>query len=420
MKRLFKSLLLFIALVSFTSVVKAGSLSISAPSSVSVGSGVKVKINISNLFGRFRVTSSDNSVLAGSAEEWWESSQTVVFTAKKAGTATITVTPVTVSDESANEFTSSRSVTINVSGKGRNTSNDSDDKTVDINKEYSSNNNLSSLSVEGYSLEPEFDKDKTEYKLKLDSDVKSITVKARAEDENANVKGTGEINVTEGTNNIKITVTAENGNEKVYTIVAEVEDKHPIIVKIGKKKYTVVKNIDDLKAPDNYTKTTVKINDNEVPAFTNEITGYILVGLKDSKGNISLYIYNPSTGKFSKYYELSFDGVRIQYLKPKKIPIGYKKYQIKINDQKVNVYKKNKKDSYALIYGMNLNNGDISWYSYDIKENTLQRYNIKELDKLSVLNNKYLITIVILSISSLILISFMLILMLKIRNHKRS
>lgn len=420
MKKISQIIVLIITFIAFTSFVKAGSLSISASSSASVNSAVRVKININNLAGRFKVTSSDNSVLAGSAEDFWESSQTVIFTAKKAGKATITVTPVDVADyDSGNSYKSSRSVTITVSNKSGSSSNSSNDKTVDINKEYSSNNNLASLKVEGYSLEPSFNKNKTEYKLSLDSDVKSINIKANTEDENASVKGIGEVSVTEGTNNIKITVTAENGNEKVYTIVAEVEDKNPIVVKIGKKKYTVVKNIDDLKAPDNYTKTKVKIDDNEVPALTNEITGYILVGLKDSKGNISLYIYNPSTGKFSKYRELSFDEVRIQYLNAKKIPKGYRKYQIKINDQKVNVYKKNKHDDYALIYGMNLNNGDINWYSYDIKENTLQRYNIKDLDKLSLLNNKYLITIVILSLSSLMLLFFMLILMLKIRNHKR-
>ena len=69
---------------------------------------------------------------------------------------------------------------------------------------------------------------------------------------------------------------------------------------------------------------------------------------------------------------------------------------------------------------MNLNNGKINWYSYDQKENTIQRYNVKELDALSILNNKYLITIVVLSVSSLMLMLFLLILMLKIRNHKRS
>ena len=193
-----------------------------------------------------------------------------------------------------------------------------------------------------------------------------------------------------------------------------------MVVKIGKKKYTVVKNLELLTIPENYTETTVKINDVEVPAFTNEITGYVLVGLKDSKGNISLYIYNPANGKYTKYQELSFDTVKIQYLKAKKVPRGYKKYTIEINGEKVTVYKKNKHSNYALIYGMNLNNGKINWYSYDQKENTIQRYNAKELDALSVLNNKYLITIVILSISNLMLMLFMLILMLKIRNHKRS
>ena len=410
--------LLFILLFVFTyifglNIVKAGTLSVSANTSVKVGQAVSVKINISGLAGRFRVTSSDNSILSGSAEDFWESSQTVTFSAKKTGKATITVTPVDVADfDSGESYTGSRSVTITVLASGTKES-------IDINKTYSSNNNLKSLSISGQELDPVFDKDTLEYKVSLDSSITSINIKAVSEDDDATIKGDGEVAVSLGTNTILITVVAENGNEKVYKIIAEVEDANPINVKIGKKKYTVLKNKDLLNAPDNYSETTVLIDGVEVPALTNEVTGYILVGLKDNKGNIKLYIYNPSNGKYTLYKELGFDAIKIQYIKNNKKLTGYKKYQVRVNDEKIEVLKKHKKDDYALIYGMNLNDGKKGWYSIDLKQNTIQRYNDREISALAVLNNKYLITIIILTISSLMLMLFMLILMIKIRKFKR-
>ena len=418
MKKFIKIFIILVMFISFKTTIKAGVLSISASQSIATGTALKVKININNLAGRFKVTSSDNSVLAGSAEDFWESGQTVTFTALKAGTATITVTPIDAADyDSGVAYTTSRSITVNVTGPNKK---GNESKTVDVNKNYSTDNDLKSLSVDGYDLTPTFSNDVTEYTLNLDSGVKTINVNAQANDKNATVKGIGEINVSEGTNTIVITVIAENGNEKNYTIYANVEDSKPVNVKIGKKKYTVVKNIESLKIPDNYTETTVMINDVEVPALTNEITGYILVALKDKKGNVNLFIYNPANGKYTKYNELSFDMVKIQYLKPRKVPSNYKGYVVKLGEQEVNVYKKSKRNNYALIYGMNLNNGSINWYSIDLKENTIQRYNMKDLDSLSILNNKFLITIIILSVACLMLMLFMLILMLKIRNHKRS
>lgn len=416
MKKFTKLLTLLTTFLIFTSITKAGSLSLSASTNVTTGSAVRVSVKINNLAGRFKVTSSDSSILSGGAEDFWESTQTVTFTAKKAGRATITVTPLDVADFDTNgAFTSTRSITITVSGGKNNTKNN----TIDINKTYSSNNYLSSLSVEGHALSPEFNKEKTSYSLDLDSSVKTIMVSAKAEDSNANIKGTGEITLSEGKNVINITVVAENGNEKVYTINANVEDKNPINVKINKKNYTVVKNIDSLKMPQNYEPTTIKINEQEVPGFASEITGYILVGLKDKKGNINLYIYNPANGRYKLYTEISFNSISIQYFDPESIPTGYKKYTMEIDNKKVSIYKKNKKSNYALIYGMNINNGDIGWYKYDIKDNTLQRFSDEEVSALSVLNNKYLITIIILSVSNLMLMLFILILMIKIRKENK-
>lgn len=97
------------------------------------------------------------------------------------------------------------------------------------------------MNIEGYDID--FDKEKLEYSLDVDENITSVNITATASDKSANIIGTGNIKLTDGVNNIKITVIAENGNERIYTITITVKDTDPIKVKIGKKEYTVVKKL---------------------------------------------------------------------------------------------------------------------------------------------------------------------------------
>ena len=429
MKNLFKLSLFIISFLLFSVSVKAGSFSISADKrTVNVGDTVSVTVGINNLAGNFSISSSNNGILAGGKSDWFEGTTTVYFTAKASGTATITVTATDAADfDTGNAVGGSKSVTINVvePSRGNVSSNNNSkknkqsynyDDTIDINKEYSSDNYLSKLSIEGYDID--FDREKQEYNLDVDEDITSINLIATPSDSNATVIGSGNIKLTDGINNIKITVVAENGNERVYTIIINVKDIDPIKVKIGKKEYTVVKKVEQLTVPDNFSPIEADIAEKKVPALYNEITGYILVGLKDSKGNIKLYVYNPKNNKYTLYHEITFNSIKLYYTKPDKVPLGLKKKVININGEKVNAYKTGKKSEFYLVYGMNVNNGDIGWYRYDSVDKTLQRYETRDLENLSMLNNKYLITIVILSTSILMLMLFLLVLFNRIKNMK--
>ena len=78
----------------------------------------------------------------------------------------------------------------------------------------STDNTLSSLTVSGTTLD--FSKDTTTYNVEVDSNATTIT--AIPTDQYASVAGTGDINLNYGPNKVDITVTAENGTTKVYTI----------------------------------------------------------------------------------------------------------------------------------------------------------------------------------------------------------
>ena len=175
----------------FQTEVSAGSLSIwASSSSVTVGSKVTISVNAKNIAGTFNVTSSDNSVLSGGVTgEWMEDdTYTFSFTAKKVGKATITVLAIDAADfDTDGGFVGAKTVTLNVVDKKPTSSGGtSNGGTTGEKKEYSSDNTLKSLSVDGFDLEPKFDKNTIEYKLTVDESVEKIKINADANHKKAN------------------------------------------------------------------------------------------------------------------------------------------------------------------------------------------------------------------------------------------
>lgn len=293
----------------------------------------------------------------------------------------------------------------------------------DLESSYSSDNNLSSLSVNGYSLNPSFDKNTTNYSLTVPNDVSSVTINAKASDSKARISGTGKVSLKEGNNKVNVVVTAENGNKKTYTINVTVKELNPITVKIGNEEYTVVRKKDNLTAPSTYTDAVAMINGEEVPAFRSSITNYLLVGLSDKDGNINLYIYQ--NDEYILYNEIKFSGIILQPITPSedKMIEGLKQATIKKEDNEIMVYELEGL-SYPLIYGVNVETGEENWYTYDSTENTLQKYVamspevIENVTKVTEKSDKYKGLAIILGGISVILFLFMVVAMIKLARKK--
>lgn len=91
----------------------------------------------------------------------------------------------------------------------------------DPNYKKSSNAFLSSLSVAGYTLSPVFDKNVTQYYVWLPYEAESVSLFADVEDQKASlVMGTVEKLTPGAGTDIPVTVTAEDGTQKVYTVTA--------------------------------------------------------------------------------------------------------------------------------------------------------------------------------------------------------
>lgn len=93
----------------------------------------------------------------------------------------------------------------------------------------SNNNYLSSLSVEGYELSPEFDKQTLEYTLNKKIKESVINIKAIADDSKATVIGTGNIKINKNQNKFRIDVTAESGTVRTYIIKITQDDNFSTI-----------------------------------------------------------------------------------------------------------------------------------------------------------------------------------------------
>lgn len=246
---------------------------------------------------------------------------------------------------------------------------------AELEASYSKNNNLSALEVEGFTLTPEFKTDILEYSVVVPENTKEVNIKANVQDKRASVNGIGTQAVNPGANNFSVVVRAQSGAEKTYVINVEVKDENPINVAVNGKNYTVVKIKENLPAASLYTETTININGFEIPAYKNDNTNLVLVGLKDEEGNISLYIYNKDKNEYQEYNEIGFNKITIYPLTSNEEIKGYKKDTITINGVKVDGYYYTKDSDYVIIYGINVETGDKGFYMYDKKMQSLIKYN---------------------------------------------
>lgn len=246
---------------------------------------------------------------------------------------------------------------------------------AELEASYSKNNNLSALEVEGFTLTPEFKTDVLEYSVVVPENTKEVNIKATVQDKRASVNGIGTQAVNPGTNKFSVVVRAQSGAEKTYVINVEVKDENPINVAVNGKNYTVVKIKENLPAASLYTETTININSFEIPAYKNDNTNLVLVGLKDEEGNISLYIYNKDKNEYQEYNEIGVNKITIYPLTSNEEIKGYKKDTITINGVKVDGYYYTKDSDYVIIYGINVETGDKGFYMYDKKMQSLIKYN---------------------------------------------
>ena len=278
----------------------------------------------------------------------------------------------------------------------------------------SSDNNLSSISIENVNLSPKFSKDTYKYTAEVENDIDKIKIVTKTSSSKATVSGAGEKELEEGENKFEIIVKAENGATKTYTITINRKEKDPIEIEVDGVKYNLLRNIKDIEIPELFEEGIIKIGEEEVPAFVNKKLDYTLVVLRDIEGNT--YFYNYKDGKYSLFNQLISDNINFVVLEMDKVPTNYNKVTIDFNGTKITSYKVSG-DSRLLIYGMNLTTGKKNYYTYDRDEKTLQIFDVDkyEEDLKEKQNTEYMIY----GLSAGVLLLLLLIILLTSKSSKQ-
>lgn len=214
--------------------IYASSIAISGASTASPGSTVNVSVG-GNFTGRVNVTVSNGS---GNKSIWVENNTvTVPVTVGSSGTTTITaVSKEGTSDANGNDLgviRGSKSIQIvqptpaptpTTPSNNTNTNSNSATKTAtkrtssSTTSTKSSNAYLSKLQINQEGLTPNFNKNKISYAVTVGENVNDLKVTAVAEDSKSKVAISGNTGLKNGDNKVYITVTAQDGTKKVYTI----------------------------------------------------------------------------------------------------------------------------------------------------------------------------------------------------------
>lgn len=401
--------------------VNAASFSVTADKkNVVVGNNVNVTVTVNGAAGWEYCVTYDSSLfkLVSSKSDMGNQCvktgstligyKTVTYTFKslKSGTGTFGLSGANAYDDHAVSVQSTKG-SVSVSAKTQ----------AEIIASYSDNANLKSLGVDGYELNPSFNKDTLEYSLVVENNIESVNISANKADANASISGAGTKELSEGNNKFEIVVTAQKGNTKTYVINIERKELEPVYVSIDKNTYSLVRKEAALPELTGFTKTTVNISDTEIPALYSEITKYMVVGVKDSEGNITTYIYD--NDKYIKYNEFTFSVAKLYFkdVLNKELPKGYNKVELTINNTKVVGYKVDNKSKTALVYGVNVETGDEGLYVYDSKLNTVTTYDNSYQEYLEH-KNMIMLYISIIFISLFVVIFVVFVVYIINTNHK--
>lgn len=397
----------------------AASLSVNK-STVTVGGTFKTTVNLSGVAAwEVHVTSNGPAKncsinAADTTEDAQNGSKSYSVTCISTGVGTITLKlsgNTTTADGKYQEISGSKTVAV--------TKKTITNTTQNTTTKLSAINNLKSLTIGDYVLNPVFDSGTTTYDVTVPRGTKTINIIAQAEHEKATVSGNGEKIVSEGMNSFEIIVTAENGAQKKYTINVTVEED-PIVVNMNRQDYSIIKQEEAMPSVSSYysaTKVSYKYLLNgeeaiyELPAYYSEITKYTLLGLKDEKGNINLYIYDEVNNKFTLYNEYNFGNIVLYKIDTPKDAVlkDMIKTTVKINDDELEAYQFTGNSDYYLLYGINVNTNNKGWFMYDSGENTLQRYDVDNISKLIEKNNQYVLVVLLLSVICFLMLTSLLI-----------
>ncbi len=259
----------------------------------------------------------------------------------------------------------------------------------------SDNAKLKTLKISGYSLSPSFSSSKTSYTLKVPYDTKKINITAKTADSEAkvvSVKGNTDLKV--GKNTVTVTVEAENGTQKTYTIK---------VTRLEEKDTSSEENTSSDDSKDQPLKTTIEDTEyliaTKIPqdilfkgfsTQTTQVNGFDIETAVDGEGNFRIfylsasdseelipYLYDEDTDEFQKlkYYVFGenyyiFSQIPDEY----NVPDNLYASNVNIGGFSVDCLSDTNTEMSDYHYLYCYSNGAFNLYRFDSLEGTLQRY----------------------------------------------
>ena len=211
----------------------------------------------------------------------------------------------------------------------------------------SSNNNLKSLNVDPGTLTPAFAAGTLKYTMPVAEGLSKITVSAAPADAKASVTITGNTKLVDGDNTIKITVTAENGSKKIYTIIATRAGPTPtpvatptpaVTITLPGGLYTVLDLPLDMVPPAGFAATTITLNGQTVQIYQAAQGDLNLFYLAAADGTTGLYYYSKSADTYLPFVVMTIPAQLFTVLTPESsvtIPAGFVETKLLLNGQSV-------------------------------------------------------------------------------------
>ena len=298
------------------------------------------------------------------------------FTAKKSGSSNITVSGGVYGFEETENYNVGASATLTVS---------------DAAKPGVATLKLLSLS-EG-TLSPAFSSGRTSYTAKVKYEVTSCKVFATATDGKATVAVGGKEALAVGKNTRTVTVTAQNGTQKTYTIVitrmAEGEktgeeskpedntastDNSAVIDGV---KYSIATDLSGFKLPNGFKATTASHGGAEVAVAQDTDANFTVYYLKGENSESYLpYILEADGETFKKLKFATFGNntyIFADIPEDKSVPDGFYPSSVKIGDFDITAYKSPDESLSDFYYTYCFFDKGFGFYRYDSAEGVLQR-----------------------------------------------
>jgi hypothetical protein len=257
----------------------------------------------------------------------------------------------------------------------------------------SSNSNLSKLTVSPGTLSPAFSKTTKSYSMSVGEDQTKITVSATAEDSKATVSLNGvQKSLQPGDNTVKITVKAEDGTTKVYSIVVTRQSgptgtptptPEPLPLMTYLEEELMILPIDELTViPEGFAADFSTYKGVQIPVVKGKAsptsTEDLLLVLLVTDTGAKYFVYDPALQTVYPFLFVSQTALSLQVLQASEtlaIPVGYEAFPFVYEGETITAYRliSNPELKQILLYVKNAEGAGVFYY-YDTQAIMLMPY----------------------------------------------